>query len=152
MEPIEYLLAEHASIINISYKFALPSEAPSTTRSFGSCPRRVLCYSCLRATVSSGEDLDDGSVCPACLGNPKWGEDAARQVIVSRRRNPAILRMASYSSFGEDAVALFAPEQPRDGIDLLGQPLPETLGATSYATPSAALAAAPCNSFVWNSQ
>ena len=142
----EYLLSQHADIINISYKLDKPVGDSLTSRIKDVLPQKnVLLF--LPAGNNFIGDLDKKPpVCPACLGNAEHGLTATKRTVVVGAATRDLHR-ASYSNFGERTVSLFAPGDPIDAIDILGQPLPTSEAATSYTSPYAALAAALIRSF-----
>lgn len=145
-EAFDYLLA-NADIINISYKINRTQGDRFTDRVRTKLPtKNTLLF--LPAGNGDVNDLDADGACPACLGNgdPRRGGTASERTIVVGAATRHLTR-AGFSGYGERTVRLFAPGEPSDAIDLLGQSLPQTDAATSYASPYAALAAAIIRSF-----
>lgn len=142
----DYLMAQHADIINISYRLDKQVGDSLTPRLKEVLPLKG---TLLFLPAGNGEtgDLDKKPpVCPACIGNPEHGRDASRRAVVVGAATRDLHR-PDFSNYGERTVGLFAPGDPADAIDLMGQPLSADEGATSYATPYASLAAALIRSF-----
>ena len=97
-DAFEYLLAEHANIINISYKVDLGPGSRFNDKVIRQLPKKGALLFVPAGNGLVGKDLDDGAICPACLGNPDHGsDDVAKQTVVVGAATRQ-LRMASYST------------------------------------------------------
>ena len=142
----DYLLAQHADIISISYKVDKALGDTLTPRIKEALPQKNILLFLPAGNLFVGDLDKKPPVCPACLGNAEHGLTAAKRTVVVGGATRDLHR-ATWSNFGPRTVSLFAPGDPLDAIDILGQPLPPSERATSYATPYAALAAAVIRSF-----
>ncbi len=142
---IRYLFGQKVDVVNLSYKTAIRGE----NRDLRDAARAELNNDDRMLVVSAGnddpDDLDDGRLCPACLGSPIAGEYLPKRVLVvgSAERT---LRPSLGSNQGEKTVRFYAPGQA-NGIDILGRPVSDPQSATSYSAPLAALAVAALKSY-----
>lgn len=136
---LRYLFGQKAEVVNLSYKIAIRgsnADLKAAAAAELSGDTRMLVVA---AGNDDPDDLDEGNLCPACLGSP-LAENLSRRVLVigSAERS---LKASPGSNVGEKTVRLYAPGQAK-GIDILGQPVADKESATSYAAPLAALATA----------
>ncbi len=88
---------------------------------------------------NSGENVDEASSCPLCLGSLSHGPVAKNVLVVGAAGRD--LRVKSYSARGFGTVRVFAPDEPTGAVDLLGRSAASFDPSTSYAAPRAALGA-----------
>lgn len=137
---VRYLFDQRASVVNISYKIPTRGENPSLREAVSGQLNNDTRMLVVAAGNDDADDLDDGKLCPACLGTPNDRDFLARRVLVVGAAERT-LKASPGSNHGEKTVRFYAPGQAL-GIDILGRPIADPQSATSYSAPLVTFAVA----------
>ena len=146
IKAIQYLFDKNSDVINLSLKSSIRGDNPNFRGSAASELTNDLRMLVVAAGNDDAENLDEGTICPACLGSPSEKyHDASRRVIVVGSAERTLTQTPT-SNYGPSTVRFFAPGSG-PAINILGNPAGNLESSTSYAAPIAALSVAILKSY-----